>query len=318
MRKTKPSKSQPARAVTPGFIASIPPKIKAVAAIVLGLAAIHFGPWLMYRAADEIVYRRYLATTHSQEALTQAYQGWFAHYGDLLFVCEFVLKILLTLAVMRLILPKPLKQTKAWLPFRRPGQFFMGLLLGAVAITLVFLALVLTGGAEVLPLAPSITINMITYLVVFILVSLSEELFFRGFLMTALSAFGNRWVSIIVSSLLFSFVHLSNGVLSVLGLVNIVLVGIVFAYAFERTNSLLWPVGYHITWNYFQGIVYGFIVSGIGMPGILTTQMQTATIFNGGAFGPEGGLLTTAVTLLMLVALHLSSKRQAKKRRATA
>ncbi len=57
-------------------------------------------------------------------------------------------------------------------------------------------------------------------------------------------------------------------------------------------------IGYHITWNYFQGNVFGFKVSGINTRGIWSTVYDKNTIFNGGEFGPEGGIFVTAIILL--------------------
>ena len=57
-------------------------------------------------------------------------------------------------------------------------------------------------------------------------------------------------------------------------------------------------IGYHITWNIFQGVVYGMPVSGLQPPGIITTKYMESNLLNGGAFGIEGGILTTIMTLL--------------------
>jgi hypothetical protein len=57
-------------------------------------------------------------------------------------------------------------------------------------------------------------------------------------------------------------------------------------------------IGYHITWNYFQGNVFGFKVSGINTRGIWTTVYDKNTILNGGDLGPESGLIVTAIILL--------------------
>lgn len=57
-------------------------------------------------------------------------------------------------------------------------------------------------------------------------------------------------------------------------------------------------IGYHFTWNVFQGIVYGMPVSGLDVPGIVTTSFSEYNLLNGGLFGIEGGILTTLITLI--------------------
>ena len=72
----------------------------------------------------------------------------------------------------------------------------------------------------------------------------------------------------------FQLAHGTNPNVSVLGLVNIALVGILFAYMFDATKSLWLPIGYHITWNYFQGNVFGFAVSGTTPHGIYNVSVE--------------------------------------------
>jgi uncharacterized protein len=73
------------------------------------------------------------------------------------------------------------------------------------------------------------------------------------------------------------------------------------------SGELAIPIGLHITWNFFQGAVYGFPVSGFGAfgPTLLTTEQGGPQVWTGGSFGPEGGLLVPGIMLLgmSLVAL---------------
>src|SRR5690606_35583110 len=120
------------------------------------------------------------------------------------------------------------------------------------------------------------SIYTLTFLLLFILVGFFEEMFFRGYVMSTLESRGNRkWVIYVVSALVFSLTHGTNPNVSVLGLVNIALAEILFAYMFDVTKSLWLPIGYHITWNYFQGNVFGFAVSGISPHGIYNVSIES-------------------------------------------
>jgi membrane protease YdiL (CAAX protease family) len=104
-----------------------------------------------------------------------------------------------------------------------------------------------------------------------------------------------------VSAVIFSLMHIGNPNVSAIGLTNIVLVGILFSYMFIKSGSIWMPIGYHITWNYFQGDVFGFQVSGLKQVGIYKTTILNDNIINGGAFGPEGGIATTVVIIMGLL-----------------
>ena len=135
----------------------------------------------------------------------------------------------------------------------------------------------------------------------FVAVGFFEEILCRGYLMTAFKTTRNRPVIFCASALIFSLLHLMNPGVTPLSLVNIFLVGILFAYMFVRTGRLWLPIGYHITWNFFQGNVFGLLVSGTEAASVTQTRAAEANLLNGGAFGPEGGIFVTLVILLGIV-----------------
>lgn len=195
------------------------------------------------------------------------------------------------------------KRTLKDLGFRGPlKDLGFGLLLGALSISVIFVLLYVTGNAELLNsfTTPEFSMYTLTFLILFILVGFFEEMFFRGYVMSTMANRGNpRWLMYVVSAVVFSLAHGMNPNVSILGLVNIALVGVLFAYMFIATNSLWLPIGYHITWNYFQGNVFGFAVSGITPHGIYNVSVEGGNdLLTGGAFGLEGGLLATLLIVL--------------------
>lgn len=200
---------------------------------------------------------------------------------------------------------RPIKELGLTSPIYHGKEFGVGLAFGFISITIVFLVLYLTGQISVssYSIAPSIIGTLLVDFILFSVVGFNEELFARGYCITLLQESNNRWLIFVVPSLLFSLMHILNPGLTVLALLNIFLVGILLAYMFLITRNLWMPIGYHITWNYFQGSIFGFQVSGSEFGGILQVEQTGATIINGGEFGPEGGLVTTAVLVLGILFL---------------
>jgi membrane protease YdiL (CAAX protease family) len=173
-----------------------------------------------------------------------------------------------------------------------------GLLLGAVSMTLVFLLLLATGLIKVESWIPKVSADTFLYLLIFILVGISEETFSRGYCMSVMRQTRSAALIFIVPAVIFSLMHISNPGFSFTAFVNIAIVGVLFAYMYMKSGNIWMPIGYHITWNYFQGCVFGLSTSGLGIEGLIKSQYTQHSILGGGAFGPEEGVLTTVVLLL--------------------
>ncbi len=129
-----------------------------------------------------------------------------------------------------------------------------------------------------------------------------EEILTRGWMMPVLSARYKPWVGIVVSSLFFAFLHGLNPNLSVIAMLNLALFGFFAAFYALREGSLWGICALHSVWNWVQGNIFGFEVSGgsFGGGSLLNLMESGPDWFTGGAFGPEGGL---AVTILLLIGM---------------
>jgi membrane protease YdiL (CAAX protease family) len=128
-------------------------------------------------------------------------------------------------------------------------------------------------------------------LLVFIVTGWQEELYFRGYLLQNISEGLNLGWGVAISSLVFGLAHLSNQNASIMGVLGVTLAGLFMAYAYFRTRQLWLPIGLHIGWNLFEGPLLGFPVSGIGTFQLIRNQITGPTLFTGGSFGPEAGLV---------------------------
>jgi membrane protease YdiL (CAAX protease family) len=137
---------------------------------------------------------------------------------------------------------------------------------------------------------------------------LAEAFVFRGYQLRNLAEglagrlLGPRLAIVIAwlfTSTLFGVAHATNSNATVLSTLNIVLAGLLLSLPYLLTGELAISIGLHLTWNLFQGTVYGFPVSG-SLPSrhLLSIEQSGPDLWTGGAFGPEAGLLTAIWVLI--------------------
>lgn len=221
-----------------------------------------------------------------------------------MFLSEIVM-ILVPIIAWKYIMKRPLSNMGLTSFKKGYKELFVGLAFGAISMTVVFAFIVLTGNATVESWTPHFSADTAIYLVIFILVGLAEEIYSRGFIMATLRQTRNLPFVVLVSSLIFALLHSLNSGISLLPYLNLFLVGFLFAYMYIKSGNIWMCIGYHITWNYFQGNVFGFKVSGLDTTGIITTTYKENNLLNGGTFGPEGGLFVTFIVLIGLLIVHL-------------
>lgn len=137
-------------------------------------------------------------------------------------------------------------------------------------------------------------------------VAFSEELVFRGYILRNLRKSFSRWKALVISSLLFTLVHAGNAGVSVLAMLNIFLGGMFLGVCCLQTRSLWMPVFMHFGWNFLQGPIVGFAVSGLGFQSVLAAEAGANALISGGRFGLEGSVvcaafLTAAVAIAAVV-----------------
>ena len=133
--------------------------------------------------------------------------------------------------------------------------------------------------------------NTLTFLMVFIFVGWNEELLSRGYhLQTIASGFNLFW-GVIISSAVFGLLHLQNPSATWVSTAGIFFAGVFLAYGYIRTKQLWLPIGLHIGWNFFEGVVFGFPVSGLDIYPLTRIEVTGPELWTGGAFGPEAGLI---------------------------
>jgi hypothetical protein len=131
---------------------------------------------------------------------------------------------------------------------------------------------------------------MVGTLIVYVAVGYYEELLSRGYHLQNLADGLNLPLGLMLSSAVFSVAHLTNPGAKLLSVIGIFAAGFFLAYGWLRTRQLWIPIGLHIGWNFFQGTVFGFPVSGLGGFHLIRQTVAGPEVVTGGAFGPEAGL----------------------------
>ena len=130
-----------------------------------------------------------------------------------------------------------------------------------------------------------------------------EELLFRGYGFQLLLRAWGPYTTIFTVAAVFGALHLMNPNSTWLGVVNTTGFGVLFGWAFLRSCDLWLPIGLHFGWN-FTLPLFGVNLSGLTMK--LTgyeMQWNVGSVWSGGEYGPEAGVLTTIV--IMVLALYL-------------
>lgn len=133
--------------------------------------------------------------------------------------------------------------------------------------------------------------------------SAGEEFLIRGLFMKLMSKKFNIFLAVFLSSIIFSAMHLGNPGITIIAIVNLILYGVAMGLYVVKTNDLIGACGNHAAWNFFQGNIFGFEVSGLDVVSgtIMDFKAIGNSTLNGGEFGPEAGLVCTLVLIVFSI-----------------
>ena len=147
-------------------------------------------------------------------------------------------------------------------------------------------------------------------LVGLLLSALGEELGFRGYPMRRLSDAIGVLPAMLLLALLFGLAHTGNPSASVFSTVNVALAAIWLTVAFFSSGGMPLAWGAHFGWNSGLALLFDAPVSGytFQVPVVEYTPGARAWL-DGGAFGPEGGIVATIA--LVAGTLYLLTRKAA-------
>ncbi len=134
--------------------------------------------------------------------------------------------------------------------------------------------------------------------------AVGEEMLFRGYMFQVLVKAIGPFATILPMSVLFGLAHSDNLNFTWMALMNTVLWGVVLGYSFLLSGDLWLPIGLHFGWNWtlpwFGANLSGFTMGVTGY----SMHWKVGELWSGGAYGPEGGLLTSATVVAVFFYLQ--------------
>ncbi|WP_373300169.1 CPBP family intramembrane glutamic endopeptidase [Lentilactobacillus fungorum] len=186
------------------------------------------------------------------------------------------------------------------------SETYKGLIIGCLLICVIVAINVVTGSIQLIWVPNISLLNTLIYGIGFMIQGLSEEVIFRGYLMIGLCTRFSIKVSIVLSSLIFTLAHTSNGGSSIVSITNLFLFSIVCSLIVYSHQNIWIIASLHGAWNFVMGVVFGSEISNLSLPSSLF-QFQlvpTRSILSGGNFGIEGGIITTVILLTTCILLN--------------
>jgi membrane protease YdiL (CAAX protease family) len=198
---------------------------------------------------------------------------------------------------------------------RKVPQLAAGFAAGLALLTLL-IALLAATGYGVFSASPLAAIQKLRYgaewLIVCLLIGLTEELTFRGYLLQAMAR-RHFLPAALITSVMFGAAHGHNPGETFIGLVDAGAAGLLLCVGIYFTKSLYWSIGLHAAWDFSENYLFGTSDSGSECYGTLINFAPHGNIWlSGGATGPEGSVFAVALIALATAAAYAAFSAQRK------
>ena len=233
-------------------------------------------------------------------------------------VIGFVPTLLAVLAWVRLVERRPLR-TIGFVGPQPLKTFLGGVGIGIATIALVVFAIWAAGGLQVAGVgaawrSQSALMQIGLLLLSFVVQASTEEIIFRGWLLSLLARKSNVAVAVLLVSLVFTFLHYSPHQAPLITLVSFLFSAFACQWALQRGN--IWGVmGWHTGWNWLLAVGFELPVTGIDahLPALLVAlRPQGSDALTGGAEGPEGSFLCSAFFIAAMAWMAWRQRRAAR------
>ena len=190
-------------------------------------------------------------------------------------------------------------------------EFIVGMVAGLIVMGLGYYLLSSMGQLSFQSINFDIQEILISFLL-FTIVAIVEETLLRGYVLRNLMYSFNKYIALILSSILFSLLYGFNPNIDTFTLIELFLASILLGQSYIHTKNLWFPIALHFSWNFFQ-THFGFNVSGQDTYSLIEFSIVENNLWNGGDFGFEGSWLSIISSIIIIILVeHYFKKTQLK------
>lgn len=223
--------------------------------------------------------------------------------GTLTALFGFVLALMFLIAYNKFINKRSLRA----LGFKKEhaiSSYLAGFAAGAILVCAVLSIGYLFGAFEIRLTQHINPILVLASLLGFAIQSMTEEVICRSYLQQSVAIKTNMLTGILISAIFFTLAHVTNPGMSLVPLLNLFIFGLVFSFFYAVSDNVWFVSAAHSAWNFVMAVGFGIQVSGNRfITSIAETQVSGSELINGGSFGLEGSLITTAIGIVLIAYL---------------
>lgn len=201
---------------------------------------------------------------------------------------------------------------------KKADTYFIGVIIGAILVTVSALLIMLTGTLIFNGLFERIDLVYILLMLGgFIFQGAMEEVLCRGIVFQLLKDKISIPFAIGISTVLFIVPHIGNmgetstDILS-FTIINLILISLVFSFLTLHYKNIWAASGFHSIWNFILYNILGLNLSGNDRKTVAVFDMRSVgdNILNGGSYGLEASVITAVVLVVTLIVMSAIFNRK--------
>jgi membrane protease YdiL (CAAX protease family) len=249
-------------------------------------------PWRLLFFAGALVVTTLLATVFVAPVASVVYRLVDLRSETFAGIIDVVSVLAATWLALRWLDRRPWSEVGLQRSSANPRAILSGLIIGAVAIGLPIVVLILSGWLRSIPTGSADWgRSMVRMTVLLLPAAFAEELLTRGYLLTVLRDAWNWPWAVAVTSVAFGLLHIMNAGADFQSVALVTLAGVFLAVIRIVTGSLYAAWAAHFAWNWTMAAIFHAAVSGYSFDAPAYRYVDAGPDWaTGGPWGPEGGI----------------------------